>query len=424
MKTKAKKSIRYSAKQRIIMNWWRNDSTRIFDGIICDGAVRSGKSSCMALSFVLWAMTSFGSGGFGICGKTIVSLRRNVVSPLIRQLESCGFKVKDTLSRNLLEVSAGRKKCSFYLFGGKDEGSASLIQGITLNGVFLDEVVLMPRSFVEQAIARCSVKGSRLFFGCNPDNPHHWFKKEWIDKAAEKNILYLHFELTDNPSLSPEIIERYHKLYTGAFYERFVLGKWSAVSGNIYECFSHERHVFDVIPAGVTFERYAVSCDYGTVNPSSFGLWGITSDSKAYRLKEYYYASRITGQQRTDEEHYKGLEELCNGYEIEAVVCDPSARSFIECIRRHGKFAVISAKNDVLYGIRRVSDLLSEGRLFFSSKCTDTLREFSLYRWDANSISDTPIKENDHAMDDIRYFAVEFMNDQSDGFFAMSVDRK
>lgn len=412
----------YSAKQRRVLNWWRGDSGSRFDGIICDGAVRSGKSLCMSVSFVMWALASFENGSFGIAGKTISSVRRNVISPLLPKLKELGVSVRELRSKNVIELSIGTRKAVIWLFGGKDEGSAALIQGVTLCGVYLDEVVLMPRSFVEQAVARCSVKGSKLWFNCNPDSPYHWFKEEWIDRAEEKNILYLHFRLSDNPSLAPEIIERYKRLYTGAFYERFVQGKWAAASGAVYECFSKERHVFERLPDDVRLVRYCVSCDYGTVNPSSFGLWGISSDGKAYRLREYYYASRKTGVSRTDEEHYAALEELCLGYQIEAVVCDPSARSFIECIRRHGKFPVRAAKNDVLYGIRRVSDLLSEGRLLFSAECKDTLREFSLYRWDGNSRADAPIKENDHAMDDIRYFAVEFMG-SGDGFFAMSVER-
>lgn len=413
---------RYSPKQLQVMNWWRRADSKRYDGIICDGAVRSGKSSSMSLSFALWAMTRFRGGSFGICGKTVTSLRRNVISPLKTQLERLGFCVKDTISRNILRISVGGRENTFYLFGGKDESSPSLIQGVTLCGVLLDEVALMPRSFVEQAVARCSVTGSKLWFNCNPDNPYHWFKQEWIDKAQEKNMLYLHFLLTDNPSLDPCITARYHRLYTGAFYERFVLGKWSAASGCVYSCFSRERHVFDTLPADVRFTRFAVSCDYGTVNPSSFGLWGITDDGKGYRLKEYYYASKETGIHRTDEEHYKGLEELCRGVNVDTVICDPSARSFIECIRRHGKFSVRAARNDVLYGIRRVSVLLSENRLFFSSSCSDTLREFSLYRWDDGCRCDAPIKENDHAMDDIRYFAVECM-EENDGFYALSVDR-
>lgn len=405
-----------------MLTWWYKGATSGYDGIICDGAVRSGKSFCMSASFIIWAMSRFDKMSFGICGKTITSLRRNVISPLIPFVSSLGMEVSEHRSKNSLTISFGRRQNTFYLFGGKDEGSASLIQGVTLAGIYLDEVVLMPRSFVEQAVARCSVTGSRLWFNCNPQNPFHWFKTDWIDLAQEKNILYLHFSLDDNPSLSPDIRRRYHTLYTGAFYERFVLGLWTATSGNVYENFSRDLHTFDVLPADAEVVRYAVSCDYGTVNPSSFGLWAICRDGRAFRIDEYYYASKITGVQRTDEEHYAALERLCEGYSIEAVVCDPSARSFIECILRHGKFSVIPAKNDVLNGIRKVSSLLSEGRLMFSRKCKDTIREFYLYRWDEKCKSDTPIKENDHAMDDIRYFAVHFMDD-NDSFYALSVGR-
>lgn len=358
-----------------------------------------------------------------MCGKTINSLRRNVVTPLLKMLEKYGFKVKDLKSKNIVEISLGGITNRFCLFGGKDEASASLIQGITLSGVLLDEVVLMPRSFVEQAVARCSVSGSRLWFNCNPDSPYHWFKKEWIDKSDEKNMLYLKFTLDDNPSLLPEIIERYHKLYTGAFYERFVLGNWSSVYGCVYTSFEPKKHIFSVIPADAEIVRYAVSCDYGTVNPSSFGLWGITTQGQAYRLKEYYYDSKREGMQRTDEEHYSGLEKLCEDYEIEAVVCDPSARSFIECINRHGRFKVIPAKNDVINGIRQVNDALSDGRLFISEACADSIREFSLYRWDEKSVTDAPVKENDHAMDDIRYFVTTFLNQKHDSFFVINVSR-
>lgn len=122
----------------------------------------------------------------------------------------------------------------FYIFGGKDEGSAALIQGMTLSGVMLDETALMPRSFCEQAIARCSVDNSRLWFNCNPENPAHWFYTEWIKKAVDKNCLYLHFTMDDNPSLSEEIKQRYKNLYSGSFYERFIEGKWVSCDGAVY----------------------------------------------------------------------------------------------------------------------------------------------------------------------------------------------
>lgn len=409
----------FSKKQRIVLTWWKNNAPN-FDGIICDGAIRSGKTSCMALSFVIWASINFQLRSFAFCGKTISSLKRNMLEELIPRLEALGFKVKNYPSKNYLDISLGLKTNRFYIFGGKDEGSSSLIQGITLAGVLLDEVALMPRTFVEQAAARCSVKGSKLWFNCNPDNSYHWFKKEWINKRKEKHLLYVHFSLKDNPSLSKAVIERYKRLYSGAFYKRFVLGQWSNTAGAVYPMFSYEKNTFSRPPKH--FNRYAVSCDYGTVNPASFGLWG-EYNGCWYRIDEYYYNSREKGFQRTDEEHYAALEKLCEGKEIEMIVCDPSAASFIECVKRHGKFKITQGKNDVISGIRKVSDAIKSGKIKISVGCEDTLREFSLYRWDERAGSDCPVKENDHAMDDIRYFVTHFFSQNNGTFFVSSIER-
>lgn len=409
----------FSKKQLTVLNWWQDPKRSRFDAIICDGAVRSGKTSCMGISFVAWAMQSFADTDLAICGKTITSVKRNLITPLLRDLKDLGFCVSEKASRNYFDVTFRRTTNRFYIFGGKDESSASLIQGMTLGGVLLDEVVLMPRSFVEQAIARCSKEGSKLWFNCNPDNPSHWFYTEWIKKAELKNALYIHFEMSDNPSLSKRVLKRYESLYSGAFYERYVLGKWTAVSGVVYPMFSPDVHIVKTAPE---CDRFAVSCDYGTVNPASFGLWG-EHDGVWYRLSEYYYSSKTEGQMRTDEEHYQALEALCEGKKIEAVVCDPSAASFIECIRRHGRFKVLPAKNDVISGIRRVSDALRSVRIMFTPECKDSIREFSLYRWDERSGNDSVVKENDHAMDDIRYFVSEFIGREEDECFFASVSR-
>lgn len=408
----------FSEKQKFLFRWWCNPKYRRYDGVICDGAVRSGKTSCMALSFLLWSMGLFNGQSFGLCGKTIVSLRRNLLTELLRWAERLGFKVKENISKNYMDVYFGRRRNRYHLFGGKDEASASLIQGVTLAGVLIDETALMPRSFVEQAVARCSVSGSKLWFNCNPDNPYHWFKREWIDKAAEKDLLYMHFDLRDNPSLSERVIKRYERLYSGAFYERFVLGRWSAAEGLVYPMFSEKRYVCRGLPE--QWERFAVSCDYGTVNPSSFGLWG-ESGSIWYRIAEYYYDSAREGSRRTDEEHYAALEELAGEREIDYVVCDPSAASFIQCIRRHGRFRVRQAKNDVVSGIRRTQDFIRDGRLMIHESCGDILREFAIYRWEEGVGRDQPIKENDHAMDDMRYFVASLEAGDETAFAAISV---
>ena len=411
----------FSPKQMTVLNWWcENSSYNNYDAIICDGAVRSGKTLCMSLSYILWSFYRFSDCSFAICGKTITSLRRNVITPLIPLLKDLGFTVKETKSANVILIQKGKICNRFYLFGGKDESSASLIQGITLCGVLLDEVALMPRSFVEQALARCSVNGSKLWFNCNPENPRHWFYTEWIKKADSKNCLYLHFLMDDNPSLSCKIKNRYKSLYSGAFYERFVLGKWVAVDGLVYPFFSEKEHVTSTPPENCN--QYYISCDYGTVNPASFGLWG-EMDGIWYRLREYYHDSKQKGFQMTDKEYYDKLVALADGKKIEAVIVDPSAASFMECIRREGKFRVIPAKNNVADGIRKVSEKLKTKKIIIGSSCTDTLREFSQYRWDTGSVNDTPRKEYDHAMDDIRYFVSTALSNADNSFFALSVER-
>ncbi len=216
----------FSKKQLDVLSWWSpKRRTSSYDGIICDGAVRSGKTLCMSVSFAAWAMFSFDNSCFAVCGKTIRSVRRNVVVPLLRILRELGFEVEEKLSSNIFYVSHGGRRNTFYLFGGKDESSAALIQGMTLCGVLFDEAALMPRSFVEQALARCSAENSKLWFNCNPEYPQHWFCREWVKKTEEKNIYYIHFLMEDNPSLSQKIIDRYKTLYSGSFYDRFVLGK-------------------------------------------------------------------------------------------------------------------------------------------------------------------------------------------------------
>ncbi len=313
----------------------------------------------MSIGYVLWASQSYAGQSFAICGKTVTSLRRNVITPLIGMLREMGIVCREHLSSSYVEISLLGRTNRFYLFGGKDEGSAALIQGITLAGVFLDEVALMPRSFVEQALARCSVSGSRMWFNCNPDTPQHWFYREWIQKAEEKKALYLHFTMEDNPSLSERVRERYRRLYSGTFYDRFILGRWTAAEGLVYPMFSSRDHVYR---GEKEYEQYVISCDYGTVNPSSFGLWGLHGGIW-HRVREYYYSSKREGMSRTDEEHYAALEELAGTAEVSRVIVDPSAASFIECIRRHGRFRAVKADNDVSRGIQLVSAALKQGKL-------------------------------------------------------------
>ncbi len=494
------------------MTWWNRPQLRDRDAIICDGAVRSGKTLALTCGFFLWSMASFDGCVFAICGKTVSALRRNVIIHLQQWLGE-QFSVTEHRQDNKLTVRLGDRVNTYYLFGGQDEHSYTLIQGITLAGCLLDEVVLMPRSFVEQAVARCSEPGSKMWFSCNPGSKEHWFYKEWVCKAEGKNALYLHFTMDDNPGLSPKIRQRYARLYTGIFYRRYVLGQWCKAEGLVYD-FDPDRHVcHDWESLSSTFDRqistnlrWYISVDYGTRNPFSAGLWCVmdagalpgtvrSSDDKqrlscdlsagtagsaglwcvvenrmqnakckmqndtasvrsqgfmppsvqgeglgglgrtvreagpyggeriprdarndrlggavAVRVAEFYYSGRDTGRMMTDEEYADALEELAGDRNIECVIIDPSAASLIAVLRKRGRFRVRRAKNAVLTGIRLVASLLQQGRLLFAPGCKDAIREFGLYSWEDDAARDAPRKENDHAMDEIRYFAMTVMN--------------
>jgi PBSX family phage terminase large subunit len=375
--------------------------------LICDGAVRSGKTSLMTVGFIDDAMARFNGRRFGICGKTVDSATKNIVQPyMAMQYAQRSYRIKWSRTDKTMTVSKGGITNVFEVFGGKDESSYALIQGRTLAGCLIDEVVLQPRSFVDQAMIRCSVTGAKVWFSCNPAAPSHWFYTDWILKAdkGEINAKHIHFVLRDNPGLSDETIQRYEKSFSGVFYQRYVLGEWVAAEGLIYPFFAahQDTYLFHGDASHIDGQFY-VSIDYGTHNPCSMGLW-VIHDGKALRIKESYFDSRAERVQRTDEEHYAELERLTKGYYIQAVVVDPSAASFIETIRRHGKYLVIPADNDVLNGIRCVASLMQAGLVTIHESCTASRREFGLYSWDDKAKEDRVVKENDHAMDDIRYF--------------------
>ena len=411
----------FSPKQRKVLTWWTpGNPYETREAIICDGSVRSGKTLAMGMSFFLWAMVSFRDQRFGICGKTIQSLRRNVLSEVLPRLKGLGFSWKEKRSENLLTVCYRGRENRFYIFGGRDESSAGLIQGITFAGVLMDEVALMPRSFVEQACARCSVAGSRLWFNCNPAGPTHWFYQNWVLEAEKKNCLRLHFTMEDNPSLTEQIRQRYQNLYTGVFYRRFILGQWAQAEGRVYDFFGPE--MVAAVPRG-EFRKWYVSCDYGTVNPTSMGLWGLQGDVW-YRVKEFYFSSRQQMRQMTDEEYAGELKKLAGGRKIEAVIVDPSAASFIEVLRRKG-WQVRKADNDVISGIRLTADALKEGKIVICEGCADCIREMDEYVWDLRGGGQDRVKkEHDHAMDDMRYFVSTVLGRHEIGFAACAVERK
>ena len=400
---------KFSKKQKKVLTWW-NDKSPVKDknGIIADGSIRAGKTLSMSLSFVLWATAKFKGQNFIMAGKTVGAFRRNVLFWLKLMLRVQGYHIKDRRSDNLVEISKGEIINYFYIFGGKDERSQDLVQGITAAGVFLDEVALMPESFVNQALARCSVEGSKYCFNCNPEGPNHWFKVNWIDKAKEKGIIYLHFTMDDNLSLSEETKQRYKNMFVGVFFQRFILGLWVLAEGIIYPNFDKKRHTIKYHEIPSNFDYYYVTSDYGITNPQVFLLCGIKyikDKPHVYILKEYY--NKGTNEKiKTDTLFLKDYKEFIGDLRIKKTIIDPSATSLINLFKLNS-IEVKEADNTVIDGINLVLSFLEEERIHIvAENCPNLLREFASYIWDSKAQErgeDKPVKENDHALDALRY---------------------
>ncbi len=409
----------FSRKQRQVLNWWMDGSpVKDYEGIIADGAIRSGKTVSMSLSFVFWAMDSFDGQNFIMAGKTISSFQRNVLTNLKVMLLSRGYRYIHHISGetpNMLEVMKGNKVNYFYIFGGKDEGSQGLVQGITAAGAFFDEVALMPESFVNQATGRCSVDGSKYWFNCNPAGPMHWFKVGWIDKKKDKRLVYLHFTMEDNLSLSEKIKARYRSMYAGVFFLRYIKGLWAVAEGLIYTMCTDDNYYTDIerpIALKSIAQKY-IAVDYGTANPCVFlEIW---DDGQTIWVdREYRWDSRSEEAQRsgrpqkTDAQYADDMvvfmgtapEDQCT------IVVDPSAASFITELRNRG-FYVKEANNEVLDGIRVVASLLAQRNIQINRKCKGLRSEMQSYVWDdkaAERGEEKPVKQLDHGCDSLRYF--------------------
>lgn len=393
----------FSVKQLKIMTWWTEPSPyKDYDGIIADGAVRSGKTVSMSASFVNWAMECFNDCDFALCGKTVGSLRRNVINSLKQQLDSLGFDYYEKRTENLLVVSKGEKTNYFYCFGGKDESSQDLIQGMTLAGVLFDEVALMPQSFVAQAEARCSIAGAKYWYNCNPKGPSHWFKKEYIDIAQDKFLLYLHFTMDDNLTLSEKVKDRYKRMFAGVFYQRNILGLWVTAEGKIYTSFTEDN----IIPKKEWYARdsagnythplrqnislVTMGVDFGGNKSShAFNLTGYTRGfNELITLKEKRIKEELTPQQ-LEEEFLQFVIECKDEYPmLLEIFCDSAEqvliRGFKNILRINGiGIAVKNArKGEIIDRIRFYCSMMNQLRYFVVSDCVETIQAFDEAVWD------------------------------------------
>ena len=405
MRTKKKNNAsfkfqQYSKKQNKLKFFWQHPKYKHYDIVIADGSIRAGKTIACIDSFLNWSQTCFNNESFIIAGKSIGALKRNVIKPLLQMLNTWHWPYNYNRSENYIDI--GRN--TYYLFGASTEASQDVLQGLTAAGAYGDEVPLFPRSFLDQMIGRCSVEGAKIFLNDNPQGPYHYFKTEFIDKALEKLIYYLHFTMDDNLTLSDVVKQRYKRMFSGVFYKRYILGLWVVASGIIYGMFDENRHVMDTSIIK-DFEQHYITLDYGVYNAFSAGLWGLKNNIW-HRMNEYYYSGKENEKQLDNEIYYKKVVELAGNKNIRGLIIDPSASSFIQTIKKYGKFNVIKARNDVLEGIENTCTALNEDRIKFDRCCKNIIKEFHSYSWDDKAAArgeDKPVKEHDHALDDARY---------------------
>ena len=359
------------------------------------GATRSGKTY---LDF-RWIIPirireRIGKDGLAvILGVTKSTIERNVLEPM-RNIY--GDELVGTISSDNTAWIFG-EKC--YCLGAEKVSQVSKIRGASIKYCYGDEVADWSEEVFALLKSRLD-KGYSCFDGTyNPQYPDHWLKK-FLDSSAD--IFSQTYTIDDNPFLPESFKENLKKEYEGTvYYDRYILGLWVRAEGLVYPMFGDGCITQDTPDTG----DYYISIDYGTLNPFSAGLWCVGKKC-AVRIAEIYYSGREEKKQKTDEEYCDMVERLAGDKPIRAVVVDPSAASFIEALRRRNGFKVRHADNDVLNGIRTTSDFLRDGRIKIHAGCKDAIREFGLYRWDEKAESDRVVKENDHAMDEIRYMVM------------------
>lgn len=399
----------FSRRQLQLLNWWR-DGSPVSERFICiaDGAIRSGKTTAMIASFLQFTQERFGMKqgegvDFILAGRSIGVLKRNVIGPTLRMLNAWGWPYEFNRSDYVITIGVNR----YWLFGANNEKSQDVVQGMTAAAALLDEAALMPESFINQVLGRCSVDGSKVFMNCNPAGPYHFLKTDYINKADEMSVYHIHFEMDDNLTLSAEVKRRFYSMFKGVFHQRFILGLWVQAEGLIYDMFGEADIVqdSDVTPAILKRCERFIACDYSTKNPCVF--LDIRYDGKtALVLNEYYFDSKAERYQKTDQQYVADMETFIGDEEPRSIVIDPSAASFRVALR-NTRHRVRDADNSVLDGIRVTASLLALGRLKIHRRCVKTIEEMRVYAWDEKAAlrgAEQPVKEHDHAPDALRYF--------------------
>ena len=352
---------------------------------IFEGSVRSGKTYISMIMWGLWVAAAPKNSAYLMCGKTLGTLRRNVLEPMRELFGSCFTYSLSKKDGSLF----GRK---IYLEGAANAESENKIRGMTLMGAYCDELTLFSEDFFVMLLSRLSEDGAKLFATTNPDDPNHWVKRDYLDNKAV-DLLSLKFRLDDNVFLPKKYVEQLKNEFSGVFYNRFILGEWVCAEGRIYDGFSKSniisRDEFLEKTAKNPIVASVIGVDYGGNGSSSaFAHVGFDAGFKnVYVLAEYY-----DDKNRSAECLIDAFRDFVHGEKkrfptLSAAYCDSAEQLLIKSFRGAVKIEVKNAlKKPINTRITMLSRLISAGRFFVLDECPHTIEAISGALWDSRNL--------------------------------------
>ena len=374
--------------------------------VVADGSIRSGKTIACIIGFLTWSQEMFSGQSFILAGKTMSALKRNVVRQMQQILEAWGWPYEYIRSGSEARLEIGSN--TYYLYGANTEASQDALQGLTAAGAYLDEAALFPKSFIDQAVGRCSVDGWKFWMNCNPAGPHHYIREEYLDpeQMKKKKVYHLHFTMDDNLSLSQKRKEAYKNAWPhgSVFYKRFILGKWVAADGLIYQQFADytEQYLIDQKWLEEHEILYAViGVDFGgTKSAHSFTLTGFTRGyQQVVVLDEYYCKKRINPKQLTSD-FIDFVRRAKARYRVMEAYCDSAEQTLIAgletaCMKEPVAIDIRNAiKGPINDRIAFYNSLIAQNRWKIMSHCTHIIAAFE------EAVYDEKKKNMDVRLDD------------------------
>lgn len=382
----------FSPKQRMLLHWWEDGSPyRDMDMVIADGAIRSGKTVAMICGFFLWSLSTFEGENFILAGKTIGALKKNVIGPALQILRGWPGPITYVSSGDEARLEVGGN--TYYLYDAHNERSQDRLQGLTAAGALADEVALFPQNFIEQMIGRCSVDGAKLWLNCNPESPAHYVKTELIDRAAEKRIYHLHFLMDDNLALSPKRREMYHRMFSGVFYRRFILGEWALTDGLVYPQFADAPEVYTV-DAPPPIQYAVIGVDFGgSGSAHSFTLTGFTPGmGRVVVLDEWYHSNKKDGvlsPKQVEDAFVDFVRRAQQRYRVYEARCDSAEQTLIQGLTIAAARAGLgievknAVKGPIHDRIMFYNSLIAQGRFQICAGCINTIQAMEEAVYDA-----------------------------------------